>query len=90
MTTKKRLLIFHPYLATYRIDVYNRFAEDYDIKVILTGHPHEIANLGFNLEKVNSQAKFDYKYYKRAFILVDIYYQQYTLKQSKNLNQILY
>lgn len=69
MTTKKRLLIFHPYLATYRIDVYNRFAEDYDIKVILTGHPHEIANLGFNLEKVNSQAKFDYKYYKKGIYI---------------------
>lgn len=66
MAIKKKLLIFHPYLATYRIDVYNRFIQDYEVKVILTGHPNEIAGLGFNLEKVNSQAKFDYKYYSKG------------------------
>ena len=46
MAIKKKLLIFHPYLATYRIDVYNRFIQDYEVKVILTGHPNEIAGLG--------------------------------------------
>lgn len=66
MATKKRLLIFHPYLATYRIDVYNRFTKDYEVKVVLTGHSNEIAGLGFNLEKVNSQAQFDYKYYTKG------------------------
>ena len=66
MDRKKRLLVFHPYLATYRIDVYNRFTQDYEVKVVLTGHPDEIVNLGFSLEKVNLQAKFDYKYYNKG------------------------
>ena len=66
MKNKKRLLIFHPYLATYRIDVYNRLAKDYEVKVILTGHPNEISGLGFNLEKINEQAQFDYHYYNKG------------------------
>ena len=66
MAMKKRLLIFHPYLATYRIDVYNRFTKDYEVKVVLTGHPNEIAGLGFNLERVNSQAQFNYQYYNKG------------------------
>ena len=63
---KKKLLIFHPYLATYRIDLYNRFAQDYDVRVVLSGHPNEISGLGYNLEKVNAQAKFDFKYYNNG------------------------
>ncbi|MBR6123823.1 glycosyltransferase family 4 protein [Candidatus Saccharibacteria bacterium] len=63
---KKKLLIFHPYLATYRVDLYNRFTQDYEVRVVLTGHPNEISSLGFNLEKVNSQAKFDFKYYNNG------------------------
>ena len=66
MKNKKRLLIFHPYLATYRIDVYNRLAKDYEVKVILTGHPNEISGLGFTLEKINEQAQFDYHYYNKG------------------------
>ncbi|MDM8326142.1 glycosyltransferase family 4 protein [Bacteroides gallinaceum] len=65
----KKLLIFHPYLATYRIDLYNRFTKDFEVKVILTGHPKEISGLGFNLEKVNTQAKFNYKYYNQGIYI---------------------
>lgn len=80
MEAKKKLLIFHPYLATYRIDVYNRFNKDYDIKVILTGHPKEISELGFNLDDVNSQAEFNYKYYLHGIrigrhLISTIYYK---------------
>ena len=75
---KKKLLIFHPYLATYRIDLYNRLAEDYEVKVLLTGHPSEIAGLGFDLNKVNEQARFEYEYYHKGkyigrHLISDIY-----------------
>lgn len=58
----KKILIFHPYLAPYRIDVYNRLSEKYDIYVLLTGSRDEIKSLGFNLDFVNSQAKFKFRY----------------------------
>lgn len=58
----KKILIFHPYLAPYRIDLYNRLNEDFEIYVLLTGSKREIRSLGFDLDLVNSQAKFKYKY----------------------------
>lgn len=64
MSFKKenRILIFHPYLAPYRIDLYNKLSEKYDIFVLLTGSENEIKTLGFNLDLVNSQARFKFKY----------------------------
>lgn len=59
---KTRILIFHPYLAPYRIDLYNRLSEKYDIYILLTGSKDEIKTLGFNLNLVNSQAKFKFRY----------------------------
>ena len=55
---KRKILIFHPYLATYRIDIYNRLSRDYNIEVLLTGSRLELRTLGFNLDKVNQNAKF--------------------------------
>lgn len=62
MSNRLNILIFHPYLAPYRIDLYNKLSEDYNIFVLLTGSQEEISTLGFNLDLVNSQAKFKYKY----------------------------
>lgn len=62
MNKKIKILIFHPYLAPYRIDLYNKLSEDYNIFVLLTGSPNEISTLGFNLDLVNAQAKFKYQY----------------------------
>lgn len=63
---KKKILIFHPYLAPYRIGVYNKLAEDFEIKVLLTGSLAEIATLGFDLENINKQAGFDFMYYHKG------------------------
>lgn len=63
----KKLLVFHPYLAPYRIDLYNHLAKCYDIKVALFGSNAEIATLGYNLNYVNKLAKFDFKYYSGGF-----------------------
>lgn len=76
----KKLLIFHPYLAPYRIDVYNKLAEIANLKVALMGSYSEIATLGFDLQKVNAQAKFNYKYFYKGFrigrhLISTIYYR---------------
>ena len=76
----KKLLIFHPYLAPYRIDVYNELAMHFELKVLLIGSESERATLGFDLDAVNEQAKFDYEYYDRGFwlgrhLVSPIYYE---------------
>ncbi|WP_397445427.1 glycosyltransferase family 4 protein [Polaribacter sp. R77954] len=65
----KKILIFHPYLAPYRIDLYNRLSESFNVKVILTGSEKELKTLGFDLKYVNRQANFDYKYFNSGFYL---------------------
>lgn len=62
----KKILIFHPYLAPYRIDLYNRLSKIASLKVLLTGGDAEIATLGFNLEQINKSAEFDYCYYQKG------------------------
>ena len=57
-----KLLVFHPYVAPYRIDLYNRLAADFKVKVLLTGSKKELQSLGFDLDYVNQQAQFDYEY----------------------------
>lgn len=64
---RTKILFFRQYLAPYRIDLYNRLSEDYDIFVLLTGSKREISTLGFDLKLVNSQAKFKYKYITKGF-----------------------
>lgn len=65
----RKLLIFHPFLATYRVSVYNRYMKNFNVKVLLTGGKKELDNLGFDLNKVNKQAQFDYIYYNKGFYL---------------------
>ncbi len=62
----KKLLIFHPYLAPYRIDLYNYLSKITNLKVLLTGSNAEIATLGFDLEQINKLAEFDYCYYQKG------------------------
>lgn len=57
---KERLLILHPYLAPYRLDLYNRLAQDYELFVFLYGSEAEKATLGFNLEKLRKAANFHF------------------------------
>jgi glycosyltransferase involved in cell wall biosynthesis len=65
----KRILIFHPYLAPYRIDLYNRLSEIYTIKVILTGRQKELDSLGFDLKHINSLANFNFKYINKGIYI---------------------
>ena len=59
---QKKILIFHPFLAPYRIDVYNRLAQLFKLKVVCWYKNINPSEIGFNLDYVNSLAKFDYDY----------------------------
>ena len=82
----KKLLIFHPYLAPYRIDLYNYLSKITNLKVLLTGSDTEIATLGFDLEQVNRVAEFNYCYYQKGIrigrhLLSSIYWK--VIKEFK-------
>src|SRR6478735_3999622 len=62
MEKRKKILVFHSYLAPYRIDLYNTLAKDFEVHVLLTASDAEKETLGFNLNHVNEQAIFTYKY----------------------------
>lgn len=66
---KQRLLIFHPYLAPYRVDLYNHFANEFNLRVSLFGSDKEIQTLGYNLEDVNRRANFNFEYYQHGIYL---------------------
>ena len=63
---KKKLLIFNPFLAPYRIDTYNALAESFDLHVLLTGIDEDRATLAYDVDVVNQQAKFSYQYYSKG------------------------
>lgn len=65
----RKILIFHPYLAPYRIDLYNELSKLFKLKVILTGSEKEIQTLGFDLEYINKQASFEYEYVQNGYYL---------------------
>ena len=50
----------HPYLATYRIDVYNRFNRECSLEVLLYGSKNEKAGLGFDINRIYQLAEFQY------------------------------
>jgi glycosyltransferase involved in cell wall biosynthesis len=60
---KKKILIFHPFLAPYRIDLYNKLSETFELTALLTMSTAKMKKMvGFDLEKVNSNAHFSFKY----------------------------
>jgi glycosyltransferase involved in cell wall biosynthesis len=60
----KKLLIFHPFLTTYRLDLYNYLAKKFDCKVTLY-KPFE-NDLGFDKNELNQHAKFNFLYLKNG------------------------
>ena len=67
----KRLLILDSCLSTYRIDFHNDLARNFIVNALLTGDPKEFPIGGYDLEAVNSQACFPYRYYSKGLRLGD-------------------
>ena len=85
----KKLLIFHPYLATYRIDLYNALSKALKTQVLLTGGKKELAELGFDLQEVNHQAGFSHQYYSKGLYfgrhLISFIYYKVIKKFKPNI-----
>ncbi len=83
---KRNLLIFHPYLAPYRIDLYNKLHEDFNLSVLLTGNKNEINTLAFDLKTVNSKSRFKFKYYSKGFYFRRHLISYIYIKEFKSVN----
>ncbi|MBP6196294.1 MAG: glycosyltransferase family 4 protein [Fermentimonas sp.] len=57
---KKKLLIFHPVLATYRIDQFNILNEIFDLEVVLLFD--QMWNFNIDQNKISEQCHFKYSY----------------------------
>lgn len=53
---KKRLLVFHPVIAPYRIDLFNRLNAEYDARVCL--FQHNLLSQSFNYDDILAQLDF--------------------------------
>lgn len=53
---KKRLLVFHPVIAPYRIDLFNRLNDEYDTRVCL--FQHNLLSQTFNYDEILAQLRF--------------------------------
>lgn len=59
---KKKLLVFHPFLTTYRLDLYNFLNNYFDLRVVL--YMPNIQTLAFDKEALNQKANFSFVYLK--------------------------
>lgn len=59
-TNKKKMLIFHPVLATYRIDQFNFLNEIYDLEVVFLFD--QMWNFKMDQSKISEQCKFKTSY----------------------------
>ena len=66
MNSEFRTLIFHPALAPYRVDLFNRLNERIDMKVIFL-NDHVRYYDSFNQEKLRGSLKCDYDYLLSGF-----------------------
>jgi glycosyltransferase involved in cell wall biosynthesis len=66
---KKKILLFHGCLPPYRIDLFNAFANDFDLQAILMTKPAELWALAFDAKAVETQAKFPFEWHNKGFYL---------------------
>ena len=68
-----KVVIFHPYLAPYRIDFFNALSEYFELKVFFAFENDPLQN--FDLSKLSDRIKFDYGYNKRGEKLFRNFYR---------------
>jgi glycosyltransferase involved in cell wall biosynthesis len=67
--TKQKLLIFHPFIASYRVDLYNNLSKIFELKVFCWYEKIDDSLLGFDIKSVNQLAKFNYEYLKGSYFI---------------------
>lgn len=67
--TKQKLLIFHPFIASYRVDLYNNLSKIFELKVFCWYEKIDDSLLGFDIKSVNQLANFNYEYLKGSYFI---------------------
>lgn len=68
---KKKLLVFHPFIAPYRIDFFNALHEAFDMK--LYTYQENLSDNKFEYDKILKQLKFRPKYLNSSFYQIEIF-----------------
>jgi len=80
--SKKKLLIFHPTIAPYRIDFFNSLFEAFDTRICLF-YPDEYT---FNYDAIYSQLTFTPVFLKRIIKIGDSFFNKGYWKHINNFN----
>lgn len=78
----KKLLIFHACLPSYRIDLFNNLAKDFNVKAILYGKKENLERLAFDYKEILLKAEFEYVIYDSGLyignnhLLSSMYYHE--------------
>ncbi|MDP4206422.1 MAG: glycosyltransferase [Bacteroidota bacterium] len=67
MDKSKKVLVIQPYLAPYRIDVYNQLSNFFELKVLYWYHQAPEQN--FNLEILKKRSLFNYEHLNNGFTI---------------------
>ena len=68
---KKKLLVFHPFIAPFRIDFFNALHEAFDMK--LYTYQENLSDNKFEYDKILKQLKFRPKYLNSSFYQIEIF-----------------
>lgn len=66
----KKVLIFHPYLAPYRLDFFNSIKNKFSEVMVYFKYPNDY-NQNFDIDVLRSEAKFNFDYILNGFRLLN-------------------
>ena len=79
----RKILFIQPYLAPYRIDVYNNLAKTFDIKLLFWYE--EAPEHKFDLDILKSKCEFKYEYLSKGFLVFNRVFKFDIFKHILNL-----
>ena len=84
LNRKKRLLIFHPALAPYRIDQFNLLSEMYDLKVVFL--MENLMNFNMNQSKLRDACHFEFSFLLKGLLIKRRLFRFGMLREIRRYN----
>lgn len=82
LNRKKRLLIFHPALAPYRIDQFNSLNELFDLKVVFL--MENLMNFDMDQSKLREACHFEFSFLLKGFLIKRRLFRFGMLQEIRN------